>query len=345
MLTELPTELDQENMKGAIQSFPSHLREAQSIMESWKPIHSYSEIRQIMVLGMGGSAIGGDVVRVLVHNECTLPIMVNRSYNIPAWVDKHTLVIASSYSGGTEETLSAFSQCEERKCPTLIISTGGEITEIARDKNYDVVSLPKGLQPRAALGYSFYSLLLVLQKTGLLSDEIPKMVENCLPEIEALSEELIQSKNEALTMAEKIHNTIPFVYGSEDLTWVAALRFRGQLAENAKMLSTHHHFPEQNHNEIEGWTCNPHILEYSCIVWLRDEDDHPGIQKRMDISEELLSKETAIQLSISQAGRNRVERLLKLIHFTDWVSYYCALLNHIDPTPVNRIQDLKARIA
>ncbi|MDP6569936.1 MAG: bifunctional phosphoglucose/phosphomannose isomerase [Candidatus Marinimicrobia bacterium] len=345
MVTELPIELDQENMKGAIQSFPSHLRETQTIMESWQPMHSYSDIRQVMVLGMGGSAIGGDVVRVLVQNECKIPIMVNRSYNIPAWVDRHTLVIASSYSGGTEETLSAFSQCEERNCPTLIISTGGELTEIARKKNYDVVSLPKGLQPRAALGYSFYSLLLVLQKTGHISDAIPTMVENSIPEIESMSKELTQSQNEALTMAGKIHHTIPFVYGSEDLTWVAALRFRGQLAENAKMLSTHHHFPEQNHNEIEGWTCNPHILEHSSVVWLRDEEDHPGIQKRMDISEELLSKATTIQLSISQSGNNRVERLLSLIHFTDWVSYYCALLNHIDPTPVDRIQDLKARIA
>ena len=129
-LTELSTELDREDMKGAIQEFPAHIRETQTMMESWRPKIDYTDIRQILVLGMGGSAIGGDVARVLVQEECALPILVNRSYTIPAWVDGHTLVIASSYSGGTEETLNAFTQCQERNCPLIIISTGGKITEI-----------------------------------------------------------------------------------------------------------------------------------------------------------------------------------------------------------------------
>ena len=126
---------------------------------------------------------------------------------------------------------------------------------------------------------------------------------------------------------------------------MAALRFRGQLAENAKMLSFHHHFPEQNHNEIEGWTANPEIMNRFSIVWLKDEDDHSGIQARMNISALLLESCSGTQLTITQQGANRVERLMKLIHYTDWVSYYAALMNDVDPTPVNHIQEIKAKIS
>ena len=146
-------------------------------------------------------------------------------------------------------------------------------------------------------------------------------------------------------MAKEIHKTCPIIYGSEDLTWVAALRFRGQLAENAKMLSFHHHFPEQNHNEIEGWTVNPDIMDKFSIIWIKDEDDHPGIQARMRISANLLESSTGSQFEISQTGVHRVERLLKLIHYTDWISFYAALLNNVDPTPVTLIQELKVKLS
>ena len=149
----------------------------------------------------------------------------------------------------------------------------------------------------------------------------------------------------AVSVAEHIHTTCPIIYGSEDLTWVAALRFRGQLAENAKMLSFHHHFPEQNHNEIEGWTANPDIMSRFSIIWLKDEDDHSGIQARMNISASLLDSYPGTQVTITQQGANRVERLMKLIHYTDWVSYYAALMNDVDPTPVNHIQEIKSKIS
>ena len=148
-----------------------------------------------------------------------------------------------------------------------------------------------------------------------------------------------------MEIAEEIYSTCPIIYGSEDLTWVVALRFRGQLAENAKMLSFHHHFPEQNHNEIEGWTVNKDIMCRFSIIWLRDVDDHTGIQARMNIASSLLETFPGSQINILQSGANRIERLLKLIHYTDWISYYTALLNNVDPTSINRIQELKDRIA
>ena len=341
----LNTELDQSDMRGAIIDFPDQIIQSFSIMKNWTYHNKYNDIHSILVLGMGGSAIGGDVARVISQDSCSLPIIVNRSYNIPEWVNSKTLILASSYSGGTEETLSAFIQCRERNCPVIVLSTGGKITEHADENGLDRITLPTGLQPRAALGFSFTLIFLLLNRLKFVPDEDISLVKNAIEPLEMLSLKLNRSENSAVTIADQIHSTCPIIYGSEDLTWVAALRFRGQLAENAKMLSFHHHFPEQNHNEIEGWTVNEDIMNRLTIIWLRDVDDHPGIQDRMDICSSLLESAPRYQLTISQSGAHRDIRLLKLIHYTDWISYYAALLNNVDPTPVNRIQALKARIA
>ncbi|HJM84314.1 MAG TPA: bifunctional phosphoglucose/phosphomannose isomerase [Candidatus Marinimicrobia bacterium] len=342
---ELDTMLDQSDMRGAITEFPNQIKKSFSIMSTWKARLEYRNIENIMVLGMGGSAIGGDVARVLAQNANSAPIIINRSYNIPEWVGSNTLILACSYSGGTEETLSAFAQCRERNCPIIVISTGGIITDYADKYDLDRIHIPSGYQPRAALGFSFSLILILLNRLGFVQNQIVEMVEKSIESLELLSIEMNKDENKALAIAENIHTTCPIIYGSEELTWVAALRFRGQLAENAKMLSFHNHFPEQNHNEIEGWTVNKDIMNRFSIIWLKDEDDHSGTQARMQISSALLESSAGSQLEISQTGKNRVERLLKLIHFTDWISYYAALLNNVDPTPVNRIQELKLKIS
>ncbi len=342
---ELDTMLDQSDMRGAITEFPNQIKKSFSIMSTWKARLEYRNIENIMVLGMGGSAIGGDVARVLAQNANSAPIIINRSYNIPEWVGSNTLILASSYSGGTEETLSAFAQCREQNCPIIVLSTGGIITDYAVKYDLDRIHIPSGYQPRAALGFSFSLILILLNRLGFVQNQIVEMVEKSIESLELLSIEMNKDENKALAIAENIHTTCPIIYGSEELTWVAALRFRGQLAENAKMLSFHNHFPEQNHNEIEGWTVNKDIMNRFSIIWLKDEDDHSGTQARMQISSALLESSAGSQLEISQTGKNRVERLLKLIHFTDWISYYAALLNNVDPTPVNRIQELKLKIS
>ena len=344
-ILDLNTKLDQSDMRGAITGVPNQIKKSFSIMSSWVPHKKYRDIQNIMVLGMGGSAIGGDVARVLAQNACTVPIFVNRSYNIPEWVASKTLILASSYSGVTEETLSAFAQCRERDCPIIVFSTGGTITDYAGEYDLDKITIPGGYQPRAALGFSFSLILILLSRLGFVQNYIIEIVEKSIESLKSLSIEMNKAENKALTIAENIHTTCPIIYGSEDLTWVAAVRFRGQLAENAKMLSFHHHFPEQNHNEIEGWTVNPDIMNRFSIIWLKDEDDHSGIQARMRISATLLESNAGSQIEISQLGANRVERLLKLIHYTDWISYYAALLNNVDPTPVKRIQELKIKIS
>ena len=344
-LLEMNSKLDKSNMKDAIADFPKQIEQSFKLMKNCTSKNKYNNITNIIVLGMGGSAIGGDVARVIAQKSCKVPIIVNRSYIIPDWVNSNTLVLASSYSGSTEETLNAFLQCKEKKCPIIVLSTGGRITEYAVELNLDKITIPNGYQPRAALGFSFTLILLLLKQLGFINNNVLEMVERSIESLEYLSLDLNKSENDALFIANNIHKSCPIIYGSEELTWVVALRFRGQLAENAKMLSFHHHFPEQNHNEIEGWTVNPDIMERFSIIWIKDKDDHIGTQSRMNISARLLESSAGRQIEISQSGETRVERLLKLIHFTDWVSYYSALVNNVDPTPVNRIQELKSEIS
>jgi glucose/mannose-6-phosphate isomerase len=345
ILPVLNAELDQSEVKGAIASFPEQIQESFLIMDNWMPKNEYRGIRTILILGMGGSAIGGDVARVISQKSCPVPIIVNRSYNIPEWVDSHTLVLASSYSGLTEETLSAFTQCRNKNCHIIVLSTGGKIIEYADKYGLDRVTIPPGFQPRAALGFSFSFILLLLNRLDFIRDETIILVEDSIKPLNKLSTELSHLDSSTVSIAEQIHSTCPIIYGSEDSTWVVALRFNGQLAENAKMLSFHHHFPEQNHNEIEGWTINDHIMKNFSVILIKDKEDHDGIKLRMKISAELIKPVSSKHISISQSGENRIERLIKMIYCVDWISYYLALLNEVDPTPVNRIQKLKSRIA
>jgi len=350
MTLDLPAmqkQLDSGNMYEAIQGFPQQILEAFKIVDIWQPECTYQSIHSILILGMGGSAIGGDVVRVMVQDSAQVPIMVNRSYNLPAWVDGSTLVIANSYSGNTEETLSAYQQAREAKAQMLVISTGGTISEWAHRDKLDLVAMPAGLQPRAALGYSFTLLMLVLNKLGFVVNDAVNTLHKAVFRLKEFGQayQIGSENNPGLSLAQKIHDTIPVIYGSEDLTWVAALRFRGQLAENAKMLAWHHHLPEQNHNEIEGWSCNEDLLKRLSIIWFYNEDDHPRIQARMKVTRQLLEDKAGGQYVIKAQAESRIERLLKLIHCSDWISYYAALLNGQDPTPVDRIGLLKLKMS
>jgi len=334
-------------MHAAIAGFPDQIRLILNQVDTWKIEIAPRQYSTILILGMGGSAIGGDLLRTLVGSQCRLPILVNRSYVIPAWVDASTFVIASSYSGNTEETLSAFSAAEKSGAHITVLSTGGKISDLAEKKGYDLIKVPAGLQPRAALGYSLAALTGILIRSGFIAGKIRYELDNAAEKVKQNAAELqIESEgNFAQQIAEKIHRTIPVIYGTAGFSEVAALRFRGQLAENSKMLAWHFVLPEQNHNEIEGWTCNAELLKNLSLVWLADQDDHPRVSKRREITSGLLKDKTACEITLQTEGTTPLERLLKLIHLVDWISYYTALLNETDPTPVNRIMLLKKKMS
>ncbi len=339
--------LDTQNMAKAIYDFPNQLAEAMAIGNDFSPNNIISEIRNIVVCGMGGSAIGGDVCRALLSSELTVPLVVSRNYTLPNWVNKHTLVICSSYSGNTEETLSACADAKAKGAQMCGISTGGTITEKLEAHGRDVIIIPSGLQPRAALAFSLVPMLYLLRAQGLIGDSIFDEITNTIELLQAERERYAQEdmSNSAYALANDIYKTLPIIYGTSDSTAIAALRWKGQFCENADMLAYNNELPEMNHNEIVGWENNAELFKHISVLWLTDSSDHERVQLRQDITKRIINVKNIKQHIISVSGSSANVRLLHLIHFGDWVSYWCAILHGTDPSPVAPIEELKTELS
>jgi len=339
--------IDTQNMGRAIFDFPDHLLDALEIGRDFSPNNLFRGVRNIVVAGMGGSAIGGDVCRLLVSNDLKVPFIVIRNYTLPNWVNEHTLVICSSYSGNTEESLAAFENAREKGAMICGISTGGFLTEKLQENGMDVISIPAGLQPRAALAYSVVPMLFHLIKQGLINnsvlDDIHDSVKMLLSKRDRYQTE--NEKNPTYQLAHKIYNTIPIIYGSSETTAIAALRLKGQFCENADMLAYHNELPEMNHNEIVGWENNSDAFNHFSILWIKDENDHPRVQLRQEITQKIIEEKNENQYVICVGGSTPNSRFLHLIHFADWVSYWCAIFNHTNPSPVKPIMYLKNELS
>ena len=334
--------IDVNDMRSQISSLYSQMKHSTDIMDSFiKENNAYSNISdqydKILIIGMGGSAIGADFVKTIIQNNISVPIFVVRDYTIPNWVDKKTFVIASSYSGNTEETLSAYNKCLEIGCFSIVISTGGQLTEIAKQNDIGIIKLPKGYQPRAAIGYSLSILLLLFAEIGLIDKKnltyLNQVVNNQLG---------LKYTGKAKRIAEKLFGTFPVIYSGEGYMDILSRRLKGQLAENSKILSYHSSFPEHNHNEIEGWSNN---LDYFnskiSVIWLKDENDSDYIRKRMRIVSSIIQKYPNQQIELKVSGETVLERVFTMIHIIDWISFYLAILYQNNPSPVNNISKLK----
>ena len=338
---------DPEDMKKAIYSFADNLRDAMAIGQQVSLTSTYTKIENVVVAGMGGSAIGGDVNRMLLRDELKVPIYVSRNYNVPAWANARTLVIASSYSGGTEETLSALADALTKGCQVCGVTTGGALLDVLQKNNCDTVIIPTGLQPRAALAYSFVPMLYLLMGVGLVASDIEQKLKKTADLLESLRDNYSKADDENGTwsLAKSVHGTIPIIYGETDSTAVVALRWRGQFCENGKMLAFHNELPELNHNEIVGWENNPELFNHLSIIWLKDKSDHERVSVRQDVTGAILDNVTKNQYEVAVGGGSRFERLLHLIHYGDWVSLWCAYLHDTDPSPVEKISNLKDQLS
>lgn len=338
--------LDPENMYGAIHNFSSNLSDAIEIGKriSLKPIER--PIQNIVLAGMGGSAIGGDLNRILLKNQLNVPFIVSRHYALPNWVNENTLVICSSYSGNTEETLMATQQALNAGSHIVGISTGGTLTERLKTNGKDVISIPSGLQPRAALAFSFIPMLYLLSELDLIDGSWESDLIGSIPFIKSKTElfSLENRDNPTYQLAQQIYNKIPVIYGESEGTSVIALRYKGQLCENAKMLAYHNELPELNHNEIVGWEQNDDLFKDLAILWLKDVDDHSRVKHRQSITQSILSKIPIQQEIIQCDGKNTIERFLHMIHYGDWLSYWCAIAHGVDPSPVEKISTLKQKL-
>ncbi|SYZ72993.1 Bifunctional phosphoglucose/phosphomannose isomerase [Candidatus Zixiibacteriota bacterium] len=340
--------LDPQKMYDKIYRFPEQLEEALAIGKKLKlDKNRYRGLRNIIVAGMGGSAIGGDLVRSYLAGALKIPMQICRHYRLPQFVSGTSLVIISSYSGNTEETLSALNDAIARKAKIICITSGGKVAEIAKKKKFPVIALPKGYPPRAALGYSFAPLLMLLGKLGFIKDpekDIKEVILGLKAYRDRYAIETALDKNPAKALASRLHRKIPIIYSGPKLTDTVGTRWKGQICENAKVLAFNNQFAEFNHNELVGWNRIEPYRDKLVVIYLRDSDDHERIRMRMEIVRKLIEKQDVPIIDVFSNGNFPLGRIFSLIQLGDFTSYYLAILNDVDPTPVEVIDFLKAEL-
>ena len=341
--------LDKSDMLDLLLDFPLQCKAAVNIAEGARLLSLKRGFTKIVFCGLGGSAIGADLIRSYLYFESKIPIQVFREYSLPACVDNTTLVFLSSYSGNTEETLSAYSQAKERGSTLIAISSGGQLKENAQKDNITFIEIPKGLPPRCALGYMSIIPLCALEKLGLIKD-VHRSINQMVAVLEdlgkkSLSPRIGQKDNIAKSAALKLFNKFAVIYSASVHFDICAMRLRGQIAENSKALGSSHLFPEMNHNEIVGWQNPAKLFKNFVVVMLRDKGMHPRVAKRMDITRDILKKEGVELIEIWSRGEDLLSRIFSLVYIGDFISYYLAILYGIDPTPVERVTYLKNQLA
>jgi glucose/mannose-6-phosphate isomerase len=336
-------------MAGLIASFPRQCRAARSIGLSFRlPKGLRRSYSDVVCTGLGGSAIGADIMRSYLLDSARLPIFVNRGYLLPGFVGRDSLVVVSSYSGDTEETLSAYRDAKSKRANIIAITSGGSLGRMALADGHPVLKIPGGLPPRAALGYSSFTLLAALSKAGVAPDQ-SRAMEEAVGVMEELSRSSLgisvpQRRNIAKRIAGDLRGKFTVVYGAQDRIDAVVTRWRGQLAENSKALASSHFFPEMNHNEIVGWDCPAELLKKFAVIILRDKGDHPRVARRIDITEKILRPRCGLIREVRSSGKGLLARIYSLIYTGDYVSLYLSVLNGRDPTPVERIAYLKREL-
>ncbi len=324
-------------MKILVDNFTKQLQEALDIANS-AVLSKKNNIHNIIITGLGGSGIGGTILSELIQTECPVPVTINKDYFLPEFVNSNTLVIVSSYSGNTEETLSAMKQAISKNAQIVCVTSGGEVYEIAKKNNFDTILIPGGNPPRSCIGYSLVQLLKIVQFNGLVSSDLLLDVKKS---IELLNTEKEAIKLEAQDIAKKLINKIPVIYSLGSCEGVS-VRFRQQINENSKMLCWHHTLPEMNHNELVGWTERNENL---AVVTFKSSFDYDRTIKRYDICKTLFEKYSHSVTDINAKGSSKVEQFFYLINIGDWISCYIADIKNIDAIEVNVITNLKNELA
>jgi len=339
--------IDSTGMFAALEGLPVQCHCACWDLVGQVELPEIEAISNIVVTGLGGSAIGGDLLRVYAVNKISIPVMVNRDYVLPEFVGPDTLVFAVSYSGNTEETLSAYDDARARGASIIAITTGGKLGEYAKRDGIPVIGVPGGVSPRAATGFLFLPTLRVLQRLGMLPDvtgEISEMVSHLKELRKKLGPDAPIEENPAKRIACKLHKKIPVIWGSSGITGVVAQRWKGQINENAKAPAYWNVFPELNHNEIVGFQFPLEILKKIHVIFLRDGQDHPRVQKRFEITKKVIEDVVDGYTEVWASGEGTLSRLYSLIYTGDYASVYLAALYGIDPGPVKAIDYLKKEL-
>lgn len=325
-------------MDKLIAAFPDNLRDALKIAEGIRLQQPKNEIRNILVSGMGGSGIGGKIVSQWIQDELTVPISILNDYNLPHYVNQHTLVIGSSYSGGTEETLISLQKAKEQGAHIICICSGGEIEQFCKENNYDCIIIPGGKPPRTQLAFSVVQQVNLYVQLGFCSKNRLTHIHNSISLIESESSDIHAKAKELAVFLDK---KVGIFYSASRYEGVA-VRARQQFEENAKYLCWHHVIPEMNHNELVGWGGGD---DRFAVVFIQTNDYIPRNQKRYEITKELISKKTSYVTEIVAKGSNPIERSFYLINLVDWSSFYLSEIKKVDPIDIDVIYYLKDELA
>jgi len=332
--------LDSSGMLEVVSNFPDQCRKALGMGEEVDlPQESLCGFSRVLCVGMGGSGITGELLGRLLSVE----VIPCRGYEVPGYIGEETLLIGVSYSGNTEETLSAFQDGLARTGRALAISSGGKLRELCVSRKIPWIGIPGGYQPRAALGYLLFTLLSVLRRLGAAHLDLEEALAVLTEQANALGP--ASPGNQAQAIAQALTGRVPLIYGTHGNTGPVAFRWKTQINENAKQPAFWAELPELCHNEIVGYELTDRILPGGRVVFLRAGHDHPRIQARIDILKEVLTRRGLPYLEVRGRGEGEAAQVLSLLYLGDWVSVYLALLNGVDPMPVRPIQELKERLA
>ena len=325
-------------MNDYIDDFSNHLRDAIEIANNTSLTSCTKEIRNILICGLGGSGIGGAIVSDIISPKVNIPITATKDYSIPNFVNEHTLVIANSYSGNTEETLYSLEKCQLRGAEIAVITSGGKLKAIAEENKYNKIIIPGNQPPRAMFGYAFTELFFMLNHYGIIDDSFKSDFTKA---IELLDTEKNNIQEQAMSLAKKMYKQTPVIYVANGFEGVA-VRFRQQINENSKMLCWHHVVPEMNHNELLCWRTNVNDL---AVVYFRNKSDYDRNQIRMDINKKVISVYTDNISEIWSKGDSLIENSLYHINLGDWVSWYLSEMNNVDAIEIDIINYLKGELA
>ena len=325
-------------MKKLINDFTKQLKEAINISENFNLTTYLKEIKNITISGMGGSGIGGNVVSEAIASELTIPIIVNKDYTLQNYVNTSSLVIISSYSGDTEETIKALEEAIIREAKIVCITSDGKIKDIAQEKLIDLILIPKGMPPRAAIAFSIVQILNILYFNNIISSSYKKELNSAIKLIDVAEKEIVKDAKET---AEMLSDKLPIIYSVAGME-SPALRFRQQLNENSKLLCWHNVFPELNHNELQGWRQKDNKL---AVIIFRNTNDSLRTSRRIDISVKIISHYDATIKEVFSKGDSKLEQILYLIHWGDWVSFFIAASKGIDSLDIRVITYLKSELA
>jgi glucose/mannose-6-phosphate isomerase len=340
--------VDRANMLDGLARFPEQIKESLAIAETVERFN-FLKVDNVIIAGMGASAISGDIMASLFRDKLDVPLIVNRDYDLPKWVNKDTLVVCISYSGNTDETLSSFKIAYQKKCKIICISTGGKLQELAEKRQVPFVKIPSGIQPRAATAYLLFPSIIFLKKIGLLKTTIDADIEETIEitrEFVTMNNKAVpEEMNQAKQIARKIHNTIPQIYGWGIYTPIA-VRWRHQLNENSKIIARTDIVPECNHNDIVGWSQNPDISkQFSCILLRDKEEESIDLTTRLNFMRDLFHNTAGSVFEVQSKGKSQLAKMMYLMCLGDFTSCYLAVLRGVDPSPVDIITELKKRLA